>query len=97
MNFQSGSSKSGPYEFGYEQGWHWSLNEGSYDRGRDFFWVHLEISDDKPNSVKLHVESPNSIADHNLNLIKQQMVQEFLSATFKKLIEANGFTFVVVV
>ncbi len=94
MNFHSNSSKSGPYEFGYEQGWHWSRNKGSYDQGRDFFWVHLEISDDKPNSVKLHVESPNVTEDEKLNLLKQQMVQEFLSPHFKKAVEENGFSFI---
>lgn len=94
MNFCSNFSKSGPYEFGYEQGWHWSKNKGSYDQGRDFFWVHWEISDDKPDSVKLHVESPNVTEDEQLNLLKQQMVQEFLSSHFKKAVEENGFSFV---
>lgn len=94
MIFESDSSKNGPYEFGYEHGWHWSKNKGSYNRGRGFFWVHWEISDDKPVSVKLHVESPNVVTDQKLNLIKQQMVQEFLSSHFKKMVEENSFSFV---
>jgi hypothetical protein len=93
--FYSGASTDGPYDFGYEEGWHWSKNRGSYDRGRDFFWVHWEISDGSPHSVKLHVECPNAATDPELNAIKQEMVQAFLSPTFKNILEQQGYTYII--
>jgi len=94
MIFQSGSSKDGPYEFGYEQGWHWSKNGGSYDNSRDFFWIHWEINEAKPNRVKLHIECPNAMVEPELNEIKQEMAQAFLSPQFKNLIEQSGYTYI---
>ncbi len=94
MIFVNGASKDGPYIFGYGQGWHWSKNKGSHSVGRDFFWVHWEISHAKPNSVKLHVECPNAATDPELNAIKLEMVQAFLSAEFKNIIEEHDFTYI---
>lgn len=95
MKFQSGSSTDGPYEFGYEQGWHWSKNGGKYDNNRDFFWIHWEINDRNPESVKLHVECPKATLEPELNSIKQEIVESFLSAHFKNLIEQHGYTYMV--
>lgn len=95
MQFQNGSSISGPYEFGYEEGWHWSKNGGNYNSGRDFFSVHWEISDHKPGDVKLHIESPKSNVEPKLNEIKKEMVEQFLSVRFKNLVEEKGFVYVV--
>lgn len=93
MNFTSDSSKDGAYIFGYEDGWHWSQNGGHYNNGRDFFWVHWEIGEDRPASVKLHVECPRVDVHPALNDIKQKMVRDFLSPTFKGLVESHGYAY----
>lgn len=95
MKFETGSSKDGPYEFGYEQGWHWSKNGGKHANNRDFFWVHWEINDKNPESVKLHVECPKAAIEPELNGIKQQIIEALLSTRFKKLIEEHGYTYIV--
>ncbi len=93
MQFTDGASIDGPYTFGHEQGWHWSKNQGNHARGRDFFWVHWEISDGKPNHVKLHIESPKSEIDPELNAIKEQLVVAFLSPKISRLATQNGFAY----
>jgi len=94
MIFQNTSSMSGPLELGYEQGWHWSVRKGGHVSGQDFFWVHWEISNHKPNDVKLHVESPKASVDEDLNNLKQEVIEQLLAVQFQKLIEDRGWEFV---
>jgi len=94
MIFQNDSTKSGPFELGHEQGWHWSVRKGGHASGEDFFWVHWEISNDRPNDVKLHVESPKASADEELNNLKQEVIEQLLAVQFQKLIEDRGWEFV---
>lgn len=93
MNFKSDESIDGKLVYGYEVGWHWLKNKGGYNQGRDFFWVHWEIGGGKPNNVKLHVECPKAQTDADLNAIKKEMVNRFLSAHFKSLVEQYGFVY----
>jgi len=93
MIFQNASSKSGPYELGHEQGWHWSTRKGGHASGQDFFWVHWEISSDRPNDVKLHVESPKASVDEELNNLKQEVIKQLLTVQFQKLIENSDWEF----
>ena len=93
MNFHTGSSIDGAYEFGYETGWHWSKNKGSYATGCDFFWIHWEIRNGAPNNIKFHVEAPKSTVDAELNNIKQEMVMALLSPRFNHIAEQNNFHF----
>src|SRR5262245_17378079 len=93
MNFESDSSKDGKLEFGYEDGWHWSSNGGNYKNGRDFFWIHWEINDLRPSNVKLHVECPPADAEPEMNAIKHEIVEAFLSPNFKKILEQNGYSY----
>lgn len=93
VNFKSDSSTDGPLVYGYEDGWHWSKNKGSYQKGKDFFWIHLEISDTAPTTVKLHVESPNVTTDPKLNSIKQEVVTQFLLPKFEKIITERGLMY----
>ena len=95
MKFETGSSIDGPYKFGYEQGWHWSKDGGNYNNNRDFFWVHWEINDKNPESVKLHIECPKAEIEPELNSIKQEIVEAFLSARFKNLIEQHGYKYII--
>ena len=95
MIFESNSSIDGPYEFGYEAGWHWSRSKGSYDTGTDFFWVHWEISDSSPSHVKLHVESPNAATDLALNAIKQEVVKALIASGLQSSLKRHGYKCVV--
>ncbi len=92
MIFTSDASIDGELVYGHG-GWHWSKNKGRYQNGRDFFWIHWEISERAPDTVKLHVESPNADTDSALNAIKREVVQEFLSARFKNAIERQGYAY----
>lgn len=56
--------------------------------------MHWEISDGKPSSVKLHVESPDSMTDPELNAIKEEMVQAFLSPNFKNIAEQHNYNYI---
>jgi len=91
MIFKSDASIDGKLVYGYEQGWHWSRNRGGYNQSRDFFWIHWEIGDRSPYSVKLHVECPKATLDPELNAIKQEVVEEFLAARFKNIVEQSGY------
>lgn len=93
MNFKSDASIDGKLVYGYEDGWHQSKNKGGYNQSRDFFWVHWEIGDRAPNCVKLHVECPNVTTDPDLNAIKHEIVQEFLSTQIKNIVEQSGFIY----
>ena len=93
MIFESYSLVGGGLEHGHELNWHRSKNGGHYNRHQDFFWVHWEIGDAKPCSIKFHVESPRVDVDAELNGIKQDMVSAFLSADFECLATQCGYNY----
>jgi hypothetical protein len=93
MKFNSESLIGGGVVHGYEEDLHWSKDKGGYHQHRDFFWVHWEIGDRAPLSVKLHVECPKVGVDPELNAIKQQMVEDFLSSRLQAVVEERGYIY----
>lgn len=88
-----GKDFRGTFDFGYEAGWHWSKNRGSYWTTRDFFWSHWEVKNGNISQVRWHVESPSATNDATLNQIKQAMIADFLTPLFQNIIEKNGLGF----
>lgn len=63
---------------GYRDGWDLSRFGGNYTSGKNFFSVHWEISNDSPNIVKFHVESPRAGEkdDEKINNIKCKLIAD---------------------
>ena len=91
--FDDGKDFYGTLDYGYEAGWHWSKNRGSYWNGRDFFWTHWEVKSGNVCQVRWHVEAPSATVEATLNQIKQEMVTDFLAPRFQNLIEQNGLEY----
>jgi hypothetical protein len=93
MIFKSDASIDGKLVHGYEDGWHYATGKGHYHTGQDFLWVHWEISDRAPATVKLHVEAPKFAVDPDLNEIKGQLVAAFLDPRIRSAIEQKGLVY----
>ena len=64
---------------------------GSYDKKRDFFTVHWEIKHEKPDNVRLHVETPIKTIDPDLNDLKKRVIFRILNSEICNLINSTGY------
>lgn len=79
MFFEEDNQRNGHLWEGYQKGWNWARNGGSYKSGTNFLSIHWEVHDQYPLRVKLHVESPRADTDIRLNLLKSQIIISILS------------------
>ncbi|NTV68386.1 MAG: hypothetical protein HGB06_12085 [Chlorobaculum sp.] len=82
IQFIYGKPQGGPLVSGRVEEWEWSRRGGNYNNHRDFFTIHWEIQESKPNEVRFHVESPIAEVDQNLNDIKKNIISRFISDGF---------------
>lgn len=93
MIYIYGKPIGGPLVSGRVEEWTWSRRGGDYKNGRDFFTIHWEIQENKPNEVRFHVESPTVEVDNKLNDIKNDIVSIFLRDDIKRVILSKGFDY----
>ncbi len=93
MQHIQGTSLGGNLEKSVPSNWDWSKNGGEYVNGRNFFSVHWEVQERDPNSIRLHVESPNSSIDPFLNDLKQEVVQAILLSDIASKVSTCGFEY----
>ena len=89
LNFDSGKSQYNNYCKAYYPNWDYSKNGGCYEKGVDFLSVHWEITNNKNNVIKLHVESPKYQIDSNLSMIKHKIIILLLAELYK--MDINNF------
>jgi hypothetical protein len=77
--FEEDNQRNGHLWQGYQRGWNWARNGGSYKSGINFLSIHWEVHDQYPLRVKLHVESPRADIDIRLNLLKNRIIVGILS------------------
>jgi hypothetical protein len=91
MRHTLGNILGGPLQKTIIEGWDWSKNNGEYKNHRDFFSVHWEVQERDPNSIRLHVESPNYTIDPFLNNLKQDVVDAILISNLAAAVQSSGF------
>lgn len=93
IRFRYGNPIGGALVSGRVDEWEWSRRGGDYKNGRDFFTIHWEMQENKPNEVRFHVESPNFNEDPRLNNLKVDIVLRFLKDDIRKAIYSADFEF----
>ena len=92
--FREGRGRTGKWEHGYPESWHWSRAGGDYFNERDFFSVHWEVyNPESTYGVRLHVESPRYSVDPLLNDLKQEVVAVLLAPAICAAVQQEGYIY----